>query len=86
MQFTRDAPHSGAMQLLTLAARRTLQLVQRSRMAWRYASERRHFAQLDPATLRDLAVSRAEFESYWFEAMRMAPRTRCRLVHRREQS
>jgi hypothetical protein len=44
----------------------------------RLVVERRDFAALDPATLRDLGVHRSEFDSYWAESNGLTERTRVR--------
>jgi uncharacterized protein YjiS (DUF1127 family) len=48
--------------------------------AWRYAIARREFNALDASTLRDLGMSRSEFDSYWAETHGMAEQTRARVV------
>jgi hypothetical protein len=45
----------------------------------RLAAAQRDFARLNPAALRDLAVARGEFGSYWAEANGRAPLTRRRV-------
>jgi uncharacterized protein YjiS (DUF1127 family) len=50
--------------------------------AWRYAIARREFNALDASTLRDLGMSRSEFDSYWAETHGMAEQTRVRVVQR----
>ena len=49
--------------------------------AWRYAAARREFGNLDAATLRDLGMSRGEFDSYWAETHGLAEPTRRRAMH-----
>jgi uncharacterized protein YjiS (DUF1127 family) len=48
--------------------------------AWRYAAARREFNRVDENTLRDLGISRSEFDSYWAETHGMAERTRVRVM------
>jgi uncharacterized protein YjiS (DUF1127 family) len=48
--------------------------------AWRYASARREFNRVDQDTLRDLGISRSEFDSYWAETHGMAEPTRVRVT------
>ena len=48
--------------------------------AWRYGVARREFAQLDESTLRDIGVSRGEFDSYWAETHGRAEPTRMRVT------
>ena len=48
--------------------------------AWRYAAARREFNAVDPNTLRDLGISRGEFESYWAESHGLAEPTRVRVM------
>lgn len=51
---------------------------------WRRAAARREFNRLDANALRDLGVSRSEFDSYWAESHGMAEPTRVRvMLHRR---
>ena len=47
--------------------------------AWRYGVARREFAQLDDSTLRDIGISRGEFDSYWAETHGQAEPTRARV-------
>jgi hypothetical protein len=46
---------------------------------WRYASAQREFACLDATTVRDLGMSRSEFDSYWAESQGLAEQTRERV-------
>jgi len=48
--------------------------------AWRYAAARREFSRLDASTLRDLGMSRGEFDSYWAETHGQAEQTRVRVL------
>ena len=48
--------------------------------AWRYAAARREFNRVDPDTLRDLGISRSEFDSYWAETQGLAEPTRLRVT------
>ena len=48
--------------------------------AWRYAVARREFNRLDASTLRDLGMTRGEFDSYWAEAHGQAQQTRQRVL------
>jgi uncharacterized protein YjiS (DUF1127 family) len=48
--------------------------------AWRYSVARREFAQLDEAALRDIGMSRSEFDSYWAETHGQAEPTRVRVT------
>jgi uncharacterized protein YjiS (DUF1127 family) len=48
--------------------------------AWRYGVARREFAQLDEMTLRDIGMSRGEFDSYWAETQGQAEPTRVRVM------
>jgi uncharacterized protein YjiS (DUF1127 family) len=54
-------------------------LWRRAATAWRYAAARREFARLDDHTLRDLGISRDEFDSYWAESIGLAERSRRRV-------
>lgn len=48
--------------------------------AWRYAVARREFNRLDAGALRDLGMSRSEFDSYWAETHGLAEQTRLRVI------
>jgi uncharacterized protein YjiS (DUF1127 family) len=48
--------------------------------AWRYALARREFNRLDANALRDLGMSRSEFDSYWAESHGTAEQTRVRVI------
>ena len=48
--------------------------------AWRYGVARREFAKLDESTLRDIGMSRGEFDSYWAETHGRAEPTRMRVT------
>jgi uncharacterized protein YjiS (DUF1127 family) len=48
--------------------------------AWRHAAARREFDRLDDETLRDLGISRNEFDSYWAESQGLAEQTRVRVL------
>lgn len=48
--------------------------------AWRYAAARREFEGLDAGTLRDLGMTRSEFDSYWAETHGQADQTRQRVI------
>ena len=50
--------------------------------AWRYGVARREFAKLDESTLRDIGMSRGEFDSYWAETHGQAEPTRVRVTQR----
>jgi uncharacterized protein YjiS (DUF1127 family) len=50
--------------------------------AWAYAAARSEFNRLDSGALRDLAMSRSEFDSYWAETHGMADETRVRVIRR----
>ena len=54
--------------------------------AWRYAVARREFDRLDASTLRDLGMTRGEFDSYWAETHGLAEPTRVRVVQQRRGS
>lgn len=56
------------------------ELLQEVAGIWRYAAARREFDRLDAQTLRDIGVSRAEFDSYWAEAHGLAEPTRVRVI------
>ena len=47
---------------------------------WHYAAARREFACLDATTVRDLGMSRSEFDSYWAESQGLAEQTRVRVT------
>ena len=49
---------------------------------WAYAAARSEFNRLDASTLRDLGISRSEFDSYWAETHGMADQTRVRVTQR----
>jgi uncharacterized protein YjiS (DUF1127 family) len=51
--------------------------------ACRYAAARREFDRLDDSTLRDLGISRSEFDSYWAETHGLAEPTRVRVTRDR---
>ena len=55
-------------------------LMRRLADRWHYAAARREFAGLDASTVRDLGVSRSEFDSYWAESHGLAERTRERVT------
>ena len=48
--------------------------------AWRYAAARCEFQRLDDNALRDLGISRSEFDSYWAESLGLAERSRRRVM------
>ena len=48
--------------------------------AWRHAAARREFHRLDDNALRDLGISRSEFDSYWAESHGLAERSRRRVM------
>jgi uncharacterized protein YjiS (DUF1127 family) len=48
--------------------------------AWRHAVARREFNRLDANALRDLGMSRSEFDSYWAETHGTAEQTRVRVI------
>jgi uncharacterized protein YjiS (DUF1127 family) len=50
--------------------------------SWRHAVARREFNRLDAGTLRDLGISRSEFDSYWAETHGLAEQTRVRVIRR----
>ncbi len=52
----------------------------RAATARRYAAARREFARLDDHALRDLGISRDEFDSYWAESLGLAERSRRRVM------
>lgn len=54
--------------------------------AWRYGAARREFERLDDNTLRDLGISRSEFDSYWAETHGLAEPTRVRVTRDRRGS
>lgn len=54
--------------------------------AWRHAAARREFERLDDSTLRDLGISRSEFDSYWAETHGLAEPTRLRVTRDRRGS
>ena len=56
------------------------QLWQKSAGRWRYAAARREFERLDADTVRDLGMSRSEFDSYWAETQGLAEQTRTRVM------
>ena len=45
-----------------------------------YAAARREFERLDDASLRDLGISRNEFDSYWAESLGRAEQSRRRVM------
>ena len=47
------------------------------------ALSRREFDRLDDSTLRDLGISRSEFDSYWAETHGLAEPTRVRVTRDR---
>ena len=47
--------------------------------AWRYATARNEFERLDSSALRDLGMSRSEFDSYWAETQGLVEPTRTRV-------
>jgi uncharacterized protein YjiS (DUF1127 family) len=54
--------------------------------AWRHAAARREFERVDDETLRDLGISRSEFDSYWAETHGEAEPTRRRVTRRQRRS
>ena len=48
--------------------------------AWRYAVARSEFNRVADSTLRDLGISRCEFDSYWAETHGLAEQTRVRVI------
>jgi uncharacterized protein YjiS (DUF1127 family) len=48
--------------------------------ARRYAAARRDFSRVNDSTLRDLGISRCEFDSYWAENNGLAEPTRVRVT------
>ena len=54
--------------------------LRRAAAASRYAAARRDFNRLDDAALRDLGISRDEFDSYWAESLGRADQTRRRVM------
>lgn len=48
--------------------------------AWRYAAARREFERVDDHTLRDLGITRGEFDSYWAETQGWVEPTRRRVT------
>ncbi|MCM2336784.1 MAG: hypothetical protein NDI66_08390 [Pseudomonas sp.] len=48
--------------------------------AWRHAAAHREFNRLDAAALRDLGLTRSEFDSYWAETHGQAEPTRLRVI------
>lgn len=55
-------------------------ILHRAAGAWRHAAARREFQRLDDAALRDLGISRSEFDSYWAESLGQAERSRRRVM------
>lgn len=55
-------------------------MMQRVAERRRYAAARREFERLDDATLRDLGISRNEFDSYWAESLGRAEQSRRRVM------
>ena len=55
-------------------------LMQRFADRWHHAAAQREFSCLDASTMRDLGVSRSEFDSYWAESHGLAERTRERVT------
>ncbi|NPC56327.1 hypothetical protein [Caenimonas soli] len=53
-------------------------LIQHLADRWHHAAARREFAGLDASTVRDLGMSRSEFDSYWAESHGLAEPTRVR--------
>jgi len=49
------------------------------RLRWQYALAREAFARLDAAAIRDLGMSRSEFDSYWVETHGLTEWTRMRV-------
>jgi uncharacterized protein YjiS (DUF1127 family) len=81
----QDRPTSAASPALSRtfarAMRSTLRAMCRELAgAWRYAAARREFNRVDQDTLRDLGISRSEFDSYWAETHGMAEPTRVRVM------
>ena len=54
-------------------------LMQRFADRWHHAAARREFSSLDACTVRDLGMSRSEFDSYWAESHGLAEPTRARV-------
>lgn len=48
--------------------------------AWRCAGARSEFNRVDDSTLRDIGISRSEFDSYWAETHGLAEQTRVRVI------
>jgi uncharacterized protein YjiS (DUF1127 family) len=55
------------------------ELLQEHAARWRYGAARREFERLDAQTVRDLGMSRCEFDSYWAETHGLAEPTRTRV-------
>ena len=55
-------------------------MLNRAAGAWRHAAARREFQRLDDNALRDLGISRSEFDSYWAESHGLAEQSRRRVM------
>jgi uncharacterized protein YjiS (DUF1127 family) len=55
-------------------------IIQRVAARRRHAAARREFQRLDDNALRDLGISRSEFDSYWAESLGQAERSRRRVM------
>jgi hypothetical protein len=79
--FSRPAKaEPGSIRFATRLASALRPLLHEVASTWRYAAARREFASLDAATLRDLAMSHGEFDSYWAETHGLAEPTRRRVT------
>jgi uncharacterized protein YjiS (DUF1127 family) len=70
--------HAVSMHVLAGWARWLHRVLRSWRAARREAAERRAFDALDDAAVRDLGMSRSEYDSFWTELRGLAPRTRVR--------
>jgi uncharacterized protein YjiS (DUF1127 family) len=80
-QLTFPALAAAPMYRIASGTMAALRSIRRSLAdSWRYSVARRDFDAVDDTTLRDLGISRAEFDSYWAEAEGLVERTRLRVM------
>ena len=77
-----ETRHGSARRLAATLRRSLRALLHELAGAWRHAAARREFNRLDDNTLRDLGITRGEFDSYWAETHGLAEPTRVRVVRR----
>lgn len=86
MSYVFQSPAAGAgapgfAQRFTMGLGSALRTTARQLAAgWRRAAARREFNRVDDNTLRDLGISRGEFDSYWAETEGLAEPTRLRVT------